>query len=101
MDPSTQNDSALDRQVGGDHYLKYRIQPKEFFHANGIPHMEAVIMEYVLRWRDKGGVQDLEKAKHMIDLLIELEAKEAARAALDETAMDALRRKQSDISDEP
>ena len=64
---------ASEQQVGGDHYTKYPIQPKQFFHANKVPHLEASIMEYVLRWRDKGGFQDLEKAKHLIDLLMELE----------------------------
>lgn len=92
---------ASEKQVGGEHYLKYRIQPKEFFHANGIPHMEASIMEYVLRWRDKGGEQDLRKAQHLIDLLIELEGKQQLREQQDDAYRVALRERQSDISDEP
>ena len=92
---------ASERQVGGEHYLKYRIQPKEFFHANGVPHMEASIMEYVLRWRDKGGVQDLRKAQHLIDRLIELEEKQDARERQDDALRAELRARQSDISDEP
>ena len=96
-----QQDNPLDRQVGGDHYTKYRIQPKVFFHANGIPHLEASIMEYVLRWRDKGGEQDLRKAQHLIDLLIELEAQADAYRARQETAAAMFHEKQADISDEP
>ena len=64
---------ALEVQVGGDHYKKYKIQPVEYIHSNGIPFIEGNIIKYVTRWRDKNGVKDLEKAKHFIDLLIEME----------------------------
>jgi len=66
---------ALDRQVAGDHYKKMKIQPVEFIHANGIPFIEGCIIKYAARWRDKGGVKDLEKIKHFADLLIELESR--------------------------
>lgn len=65
--------SALKEQIAGDHYKKHRIQPVEFIHANGIPFIEGNCIKYLCRWRDKGGVRDLEKVKHYIDLLIELE----------------------------
>lgn len=65
--------SAKDTQIGGDHYKKYKIQPTEFIHANGIPFIEGNIIKYVIRHRDKNGLKDLEKAKHYIELLIELE----------------------------
>lgn len=64
---------ALETQVGGGHYKGFTIQPVEFCHRNGIPYIEATAIKYLCRWRDKGGLQDLEKAKHFIDLLIELE----------------------------
>ena len=67
--------SALDVQVGGDHYKGRSIQPVEFIHTNGIPFIEGNCIKYLVRWRDKGGIKDLEKVKHYIDLLIELEAK--------------------------
>lgn len=67
--------SALDDQVGGDHYKKLKIQPIEYIHANGIGYMEGNVIKYVSRWKEKNGIKDLEKAKHYIDLLIELEAK--------------------------
>jgi hypothetical protein len=65
--------SPLDHQISGDHYKKLVIQPVQYIHANRIPFIEGSIIKYVTRWRDKGGVNDLEKARHFIDLLIELE----------------------------
>ena len=67
--------SALERQVSGEHYKSLKIQPIEFIHANGIPFAEGSVIKYVTRWRDKGGVADLEKAKHFLEILIELERK--------------------------
>lgn len=65
--------TALDVQVGGDHYKKLKIQPIEYIHANQLPYCEANVVKYISRWRDKGGIKDLEKVKHYVDLLIELE----------------------------
>lgn len=67
--------SALEKQVSGDHYKSLKIQPIEFIHANGIPFAEGSVIKYVTRWRDKGGLADLEKAKHFLEILIELERK--------------------------
>lgn len=64
---------ALDVQVGGDHYKSLAIQPVEYIHANKIGYFEGNVIKYVTRWRAKNGVADLEKAKHYIDLLVELE----------------------------
>ena len=66
--------SALLKQVGGSHYDK-PIQPIEFIHANGLQFIEGCVVKYVTRWRDKGGVADLEKAKHYLEMLIELEGR--------------------------
>lgn len=63
----------LDVQVDGNHYKKYPIQPIEFCHANKIPSLESSIIKYVVRHKDKGGLKDLEKAKHILDILIKLE----------------------------
>lgn len=71
--------SALDVQVGGAHYKQMTIQPVEFIHANGLPFIEGNCVKYLCRWREKGGVADLQKVKHYIDLLIELERKANAR----------------------
>jgi hypothetical protein len=66
-----ESDSALSTQVGGTHYKDFKIQPIEFFIANGTQFAPASIIKYVLRYKDKNGVTDLEKAKHLIDILIE------------------------------
>lgn len=67
--------SALDTQVAGTHYVGRAIQPVEYIHANGLGFCEGSVIKYVTRWRDKGGIADLEKAKHFIELLIELETR--------------------------
>jgi len=67
-------DKALDKQVAGDHYKQFKIQPIEFIHANNIGYCEGNAIKYLCRWRDKGGIEDLDKAKHYIELLIELES---------------------------
>lgn len=67
------NFSALDVQIGGSHYQKAAIQPIEYIHANDLSFIEGSIVKYITRWRNKNGVQDLEKIKHYVDLLIELE----------------------------
>lgn len=72
----TDKTNALDVQVAGDHYKKLAIQPVQYIHANGIGYFEGNVIKYVSRWRDKGGLADLEKAKHYIELLIELEKTE-------------------------
>ena len=69
------NDSALNKQVGGNHYKKLKIQPVEYIHANGIPFIEGCIIKYATRWRDKGGLQDIDKIIQFAELLKELEGK--------------------------
>lgn len=69
-------DKTLELQIGGQHYKKLLIQPIEYILANNLPYCEGNIVKYVTRWRDKGGVEDLEKARHYIDFLIGLAAKE-------------------------
>ena len=75
--------SAFDTQIGGDHYKKHAIQPMEYNIKNNIPFAEGEVISYVTRWRDKGGVMDLKKARHVLDMLIELQEKEAAKATSD------------------
>lgn len=70
--------SPLDVQVGGSHYKTKKIQPAEFSHANKLNGLEASIVKRITRWREKPAetrFQDLEKIKHEVDLLIELEKK--------------------------
>jgi len=68
------NMSALDKQIAGNHYKKFKIQPAEFCHKNNIPYLEATAIKYLCRWRDKGGFDDLDKAIHFIELLKEFES---------------------------
>ncbi len=77
----TTEQKALAVQVGGDHYKKLKIQPIEYIHANQLPYCEANVVKYISRWREKGGVKDLEKVKHYVDLLIELEHLETGKGA--------------------
>ena len=63
----------LSVQHGGKHYKDMRIQPVEYIHANGLGFCEGSVVKYVSRWRSKGGIEDLKKARHFLDLLISLE----------------------------
>lgn len=65
--------SPLETQVGGGHYTKLRIQPMVYSMANGLDACQHTAIKYVTRFRDKGGVEDLKKAKHVIDMLIDFE----------------------------
>jgi hypothetical protein len=68
--------SALDVQVAGGHYKGKKIQPVEYISANGLNFLEGCIVKRITRWRDKPAehrFQDLEKIKHEVDLLIEME----------------------------
>ncbi len=65
--------NPLEVQVGGGHYKDLKIQPIEYIHANSLGYCEANVVKYISRWKSKGGLQDLEKVKHYVDLLIKLE----------------------------
>lgn len=65
--------SANDEQFGGTHYKKLGIQPWDYIAANGIGYFEGTAIKYLSRWKSKGGVEDLKKAIHFIEKLIELE----------------------------
>lgn len=66
--------SNLNKQVGGSHYKNMAIQPIEYIVKNNIPYIEGNIIKYISRWKQKNGVDDLRKARHYIDMLIEMEA---------------------------
>lgn len=65
--------SALEKQVGGNHYKQFAIQPIEFINANSLSYMQGNVIKYVVRYPFKNGLTDLEKAKHYIEMLIEFE----------------------------
>lgn len=66
---------ARDSQVGGSHYTKLSIQPFEYSLANGLDACQHTAIKYITRFREKGGIPDLEKAIHTIQFLIEHEKK--------------------------
>lgn len=68
-------EKATERQVGGSHYKKCKIQPIEYIHANGLDFFQGNIVKYITRFREKGKLEDIRKIKHYCDLLIELEEK--------------------------
>ena len=67
---------ANEQQVGGAHYAVKAIQPWDFIIANNIGYLEGNIIKYISRWKDKGGVEDLKKAQHYLQKLIETHDKE-------------------------
>ena len=74
--------NALDKQVAGNHYRDKRIQPVEYISANNLNFLEGCIVKRITRWRDKPAehrFQDLEKIKHEVDLLIEMETRYAGK----------------------
>ena len=68
--------SVWKRQVGGNHYAKYKMQPSKFVTENKLLYPEGCVIKYIVRHQDKGGKEDLEKAKHMIDMIIERDYEE-------------------------
>jgi hypothetical protein len=71
--------SPISVQVGGDHYRKMAIQPMTYILANDIPFAEGCVIKYVSRWKNKGGLQDLKKARQNLDFLIEREEKKVSQ----------------------
>jgi len=65
--------SAFDKQIGGDHYKKLAVQPFEFIELNHLGFSAGNVIKYLCRYKIKGGLEDLKKARHYLDLLIELE----------------------------
>ena len=65
--------SAKDYQIGGEHYKSKGIQPIEYIMANELDFCEGNVIKYVSRWRQKNGLDDLLKAKHYLEFLIERE----------------------------
>lgn len=71
---SSNSQTVFDKQIGGSHYKNMPIQPIEFIMKNNLGFCEGNIIKYICRYKEKNGLQDLEKAKHYIEMLIEREA---------------------------
>jgi len=65
--------AASETQVGGDHYRLMPIQPVEFNQRNGLNFCEACVIKYVSRHKHKNGAEDVRKAIHFLNLLLEIE----------------------------
>ena len=63
--------STYNKQIGGTHYRKMKIQPSKFVIENKLLFPEGSVIKYICRHRYKNGKEDLEKAKHYIDMIIE------------------------------
>jgi hypothetical protein len=66
--------NPFDEQIGGTHYKDYEIEPFEFIHRNDLRYAQGCVIKYVLRYKDKNGIEDLKKAKHYLDMMIALES---------------------------
>ena len=73
-DPFKPTSTANAVQVGGGHYQNKAIQPWDYIVSNRLGYLEGNVVKYVSRWQDKGGRQDLEKARHYLDKLLEVTA---------------------------
>lgn len=60
-------------QIGGDHYKSLPIQPVDYCQRNGLGFIEGSVVKYVTRHKAKNGRQDIEKAIHFLQLLLEIE----------------------------
>jgi hypothetical protein len=67
--------SANEEQVGGEHYKNKEIQPWDFISSNGMGYLEGCVIKYVSRFKEKNGLDDLNKAKHYLEKLIEVQYK--------------------------
>lgn len=64
--------SNFDTQIGGSHYKDLAIQPLEFIVKNNLDFLQGNVVKYVVRYKVKGGLEDLKKARHYLDMMIEL-----------------------------
>lgn len=62
---------ALTKQVGGSHYKDLAIQPVDYITKNNLGFIEGCVVKYVTRWKHKSSVEDLKKAKHFLEILIQ------------------------------
>jgi hypothetical protein len=69
--------TAKKHQVGGGHYQTKAIQPIDYILANKMNFCEGNVVKYITRWGDKNGIEDLLKARHYLDFLIEDAEKKA------------------------
>ena len=74
---------------GSEHYKGYKIEPAEFIARNNLGFVEGNIIKYVLRHKNKDGLKDLQKAKHYLEMLIELEEEEEEKRNYDNSFLNS------------
>lgn len=65
---------ANEEQVGGEHYKNKAIQPWDYIVSNNLGYLEGCVVKYVSRYKEKGGIQDLQKAAHYLQKLMEVQS---------------------------
>jgi hypothetical protein len=68
------NNPSLNKQVGGSHYKNMVIQPVEFIEKNNLGFCVGNVIKYICRYKNKNGIEDLKKAKHYLEILIDMES---------------------------
>lgn len=69
-----QQENSWNTQQGGDHYKKLAIQPMQYSMANKLNPLQHTVIKYVTRYKDKGGILDLRKSIHCLEMLIQWES---------------------------
>ena len=80
--------NPYDTQVGGNHYQTMKIQPAEFINKNEMKFAEGNAIKYICRHVNKGGLQDLQKAKHYIDMIIERDYEKESKGSSVDSGLD-------------
>lgn len=90
---------ANDTQVGGGHYKSKGVEPWDVVALNDLDPFQADILYYVMRWKEKGGIEDLEKASHWLAKYIEIEKlrKKHGTAGMKALLLEAAARKLVDV----
>jgi hypothetical protein len=74
--------SQFDHQIGGDHYRKYAIQPTQYIVANKLGFLAGNVIKYTTRYKDKNGAEDIRKAIHYLQMILEFEYGEKPAAGV-------------------
>ena len=68
--------TANNKQVGGSHY-KSKMECWDYILSNDLGYLEGTAIKYITRWKKKNGVEDIQKAIHFLEKLIEVEKNNA------------------------
>jgi len=72
LKPQRATEKATDKQIGGSHYTRFKIQPIEFISKNNLSFIQGCIIKYICRFDKKNGIEDLDKIIHYCELQKEL-----------------------------